>query len=181
MQSFVDLIVAAGEWLRTTPLTPLALWIQKTPVSRFVDEHSWVEPSIQSVHILTLSMLFGSVIMIALRIFGRAGRSRTMAQTAARYMPVVWWSLLIMVISGFGLILGDVVRNLTNAVFWGKMILVAVAALVSLWFQWSVRRHVAFWETTHEGRVAIRFATAGAVLLWCVIMMAGRWIAYVPT
>ncbi|MFI4951062.1 MAG: hypothetical protein ACHP7A_08510, partial [Caulobacterales bacterium] len=96
MQSVADVIVALEEWLRSTPITLVALWVQKTPVSAFVDGHAWVEPTIQSIHILTLSMLFGSVLMIGLRVFGRAGRSRTMAQTAQRYMPVVWWSLLTM-------------------------------------------------------------------------------------
>jgi hypothetical protein len=181
MQSVADVIVALGQWLRSTPITLIALWLQKTPPSRFIDEHAWAVPAIQSLHILALSMLFGSVLMIALRVFGRAGRSRTMTQTVERYMPVVWWSLLVMVISGFGLILGDVVRNLTNAVFWSKMILIAVAALLSLGFQSSVRRDPAFWDTVRGGRAAMRLAAAGSVALWCLIMIAGRWIAYVPT
>lgn len=181
MQSIADWMVVLGQWLRTTPLTVIALWIQKTPMSKFVDENSWVVPTLQSIHILTLAMLFGSVVMINLRIFVLAGRSRTMTQTAQRYMPVVWWALLIMIVTGVGLILGDVVRNLTNPVFWGKMILIVFASLVSAWFQSSVHRNVAFWETTHERRVVIRFAAAGAIFLWCLIMVAGRWIAYVPT
>jgi hypothetical protein len=181
MESVADLIVALEQWLRSTPITELALWIQKTPASTFVDGHGWVEPSFQSVHILALSMLFGSVLMIGLRVFGLAGRSRTMTETAQRYMPVVWWALLVMVISGFGLILGDVVRNLTSPIFWSKMILIAIAALLSLWFQASVHRGVAFWETTHSRRVVIRVAASGAIALWCLIMVAGRLIAYAPT
>jgi hypothetical protein len=181
MESIADLIVALEQWLRSTPLVEIALWIQKTPPSKFVDEHDWAEPTIQSIHILALSMLFGSVVMISLRIFGRAGRSRTMTQTARRFMPVVWWSLLIMVVSGAGLILGDVVRNLTSPIFWGKMMLVAVAALLGLWFQSSVHRNVAFWETAHGRGVAIRVAAGGVIALWCLIMVAGRFIAYAPT
>jgi uncharacterized membrane protein SirB2 len=181
MQSVEDLIIALEQWLRSTPITVFALWVQNTPVCAFVDGHAWVEPTIQSIHILTLSMLFGSVLMIALRVFGRAFRSRTMIQTVQRFMPVVWWSLLIMAISGVGLILGDIVRNFTNPIFWGKMILIAVAALLGAWFQSSVHRNAAFWESPRGGRAAIRAAAAGATVLWCVIMVAGRLIAYAPT
>jgi hypothetical protein len=181
MDAIADWIVAVGQWLRSTPLTEIALWIQKTPASKFVDEHDWAVPTLQSIHILALSMLFGSVLMINLRIFALAGRSRTMTQTAQRFMPVVWWSLLIMVITGAGLILGDVVRNLTNPIFWSKMILIALAAVLSFAFQSSVHRHVAFWETTHSWRVAVRLAAVGAIVLWCLIMVAGRLIAYAPT
>jgi hypothetical protein len=181
MNSIGDLVVALGQWLRSTPLTEIALWVQKTPASRFVDEHAWAVPTLQSIHILALSMLFGSVLMIGLRVLGRAGRSRTMIQTAQRFMPVIWWSLLIMATTGAGLVLGDVVRNLTNPVFWGKMSLIAVAVLLSLWFQSSVRRNVGFWEATGGRRVVIRGAAVGVIGLWCLIMVAGRWIAYAPT
>ena len=181
MPSITVGIVALEQWLRTTPVNALARWIQETPASRFVDDHAWAVPALQSLHILTLAMLFGSVVMINLRIFVLAGRSQTMTQTAQRFMPVVWWSLLIMVASGIGLVLGDVVRNFTNPIFWGKMILITVAALLSLWFQSSVHRNVAVWETSHGRRVAIRAAAAGSIALWCLIMVAGRLIAYAPT
>jgi hypothetical protein len=181
MDGFVDLIVALGQWLRSTPLAGAALKIQKTPASRFVDEHAWAEPTLQSIHILALSMLAGSVLMICLRMFGVAGRSRSLPQTLQRFMPVVWGALLVMALSGAGLILGDVVRNLTNPVFWGKMILIAFAALLALAFQACVRRGAAFWEAGQDGRVVVRALAAGALVLWWLILIAGRWIAFVPT
>jgi hypothetical protein len=181
MSSIVELIFALEQWLRSTRVTEFALWVQTTALSRFVDGHPWVEPALQTTHILTLSMLFGSVLMIGLRVCGLAGRSRTLTQTLQRYMPVVWWSLLIMVITGAGLILGDVVRNLTSPIFWGKMILIAAAALIGLWFQSSVGRQPPVWETVHHRRVVIRTAAVGAIALWCAIIVAGRLIAYTPT
>jgi hypothetical protein len=61
------------------------------------------------------------------------------------------------------------------------MIMVVIATLASLAFQSSVHRNVAVWEMTHGGRVAVRFGAAGAIVMWCVIMVLGRWIAYAPT
>ncbi len=176
-----DIIFALGQWLRTTPLTEIALGIQKTWLSRLIVEHFWVVPSIQTVHILAIAAVFGSVLMINLRILELAGRSRTMTQTARRYLPWVWWGLLVLLITGIGMIFSDPVRNLTQPVFWTKMILVVVASSVSLWFQSSVRRNVARWELTHEGRVFIRVGASAVIALWCLIMLCGRWIAYAPT
>ena len=181
MVSLGDLIFALGQWLRTTPLTELSLWIQKQPLSMLIDRNFWVIPTIQTIHILAIAMTFGSVAMINLRIFQMAGRSRTMTQTARRYLPWIWWGLLTLLVTGLGMTIGEPVRELTNPVFWTKMVLVIVAALVSLWFQDSVRRNVARWELTHEGRVAIRVGAAAVLGLWCMIMFAGRWIAYAPT
>ena len=179
--SLGDLIFHLGEWLRTTPMTPLSLAIQKTSLSALIDQHFWVIPIIQTVHILAIGATIGSVLMINLRIFGLAGRSRTMTQTVRRYLPWVWWGLLTLLITGIGMTFSDPVRELTNPIFWSKMILILVAVAISLWFQDSVRRNVARWELTHRGRVLTRVGSACVIGLWCLIMLAGRWIAYAPT
>ena len=179
--SLGDLIYHLGEWLRTTPANELALSIQKTWLSNVIDSNFWVIPTIQTIHILAIAAVFGSVVMINLRIFQLAGRSRTMSQTVRRYLPWVWWSLLVLLLTGIGMTIGEPVRELTNPVFWIKMILILFGIAVSLWFQSSVRRNVALWELTHNGRVAIRIGAGAVVAMWCLIMVCGRWIAYAPT
>ncbi len=179
--SLGDLIFHAGQWLRTTPLSHFSLWVQKSWLTNLIDSNFWVLPTIQSLHILAIAATFGAVFMINLRIFQLAGRSRTMTQTVQRYLPWVWWGLLALVITGIGMCFSDPVREFTNPIFWSKMVLVIVAALVSLWFQGSVRRNVALWELTHSGRVMIRVGAGAVIGLWCLIMLAGRWIAYAPT
>ena len=176
-----DFIFGIGQWLKTTPAPEISLAMQKWPLSHLIDENFWVIPTFQTIHILAIAGVFGSVVMINLRIFQMAGRSRTMTQTARRYLPWVWWGLLVLLITGIGMIFSDPVRNLTQPVFWTKMILVVVASSVSLWFQSSVRRNVARWELTHEGRVFIRVGASAVIALWCLIMLCGRWIAYAPT
>jgi hypothetical protein len=179
--SLGDVIYQLGQWLRTTPANELALSIQKSWLSNLIDSNFWIVPTIQSIHILAIAAVFGSVMMINLRIFQLAGRSRTMSQTVRRYLPWVWWGLLVLLITGIGMIFSDAVRELTNPVFWIKMILILFASVVSLWFQGSVRRNAALWEQTHRGRVAIRVAAGAVIAMWCLIMVCGRWIAYAPT
>ncbi len=181
MASFGDLIFELGKWLRTTPLTEISLAIQKQPLSVLINKNTWAVPIIQTIHILAIASTFGSVLMINLRIVQLAGESRTMAQTMRRFLPWVWWGLLVLLVTGIGMIFSDPVRELTNPVFWIKMILVIVAALVSLWFQGSVRRNAPRWELTHDGRVLMRVGAGAVIALWCLIMFAGRWIAYAPT
>lgn len=177
----LDRLFAWTQWLRATRLNELSLWLSKQKMSAWIDTHFWAIPILQVIHILALAAAFGSVVMMNLRILGLAGNSRTMTQTARRYMPWVWWALLFLIVTGVVMIIGDPPRVLVNAIFWIKMVLVVVVILVSLWFQGSVSRRMANWETTHDGRVAIRVGAAGIILLWCAVMFAGRWIAYAPT
>jgi hypothetical protein len=175
-----DLLYAFTEWLRTTQLTELALAISNHPLSMWIGSHFWAIPIIQTLHILAIAAAFGSVVMINLRILGLSGKRSTMSQVSRRYLPWIWWGLLVLVLTGIGMVIGEPVRELINPVFWVKMVLVVGVILVSLWFQATVRRNVARWEVTHDGRVAIRVGAVGVILLWCMVMFAGRWIAYAP-
>jgi uncharacterized membrane protein SirB2 len=181
MPSIGDYMAALAAWLRSTQLPEFSLWLQTQPISSAISNNFWVIPILQTIHILTVAGLFGSVVMINLRIFALAGRSRTMSQTVRRYLPWVWWGLLILLTTGIGMCIGEPTRELINPAFWTKMALVILAVLVSLGFQASVSRDVARWETTHGRRAGIRVAAVGVVLLWCAIMVLGRWIAYAPT
>jgi uncharacterized membrane protein SirB2 len=179
--SLGDLIYQLGEWLRTTPANEWALAIQKTWLSNLIDSNFWVIPTIQTIHILAIAAVFGSVSMINLRIMNLVQRSRSISQTARRFLPWIWWGLLVLLLTGIGMTIGEPVRELTNPCFWMKMILILIAIAVSLWFQSSVRRNAAMWELTQGGRVAVRVGAGAVIVMWCVIMVLGRWIAYAPT
>ena len=180
MEAFGDLIFAMAHWLRTTTLSEFSLWLSNQPVSQVIDRNFWAIPTIQTIHILAIATMFGSVGMITLRIFQLAGRGRTVVQTVERYLPWMWRALLTLLVTGLLMVIGEPVRELINPVFWMKMILVVAAALVGLWFQSSVRRDPARWELTPERQVSVRAGAVGVIVLLCVIMFAGRWIAYAP-
>jgi hypothetical protein len=180
MPSFGDLLYAFTEWLRTTQLVELSLWISNTPLSLMIQENFWAIPTIQTIHILAIAGLFGSALMMNLRVLGLTGGGRTIAETAGRYMPWVWWGLLFLVVTGILMVIGEPVRELINPVFWIKMVLVLLAVLLTLGFHRGLRRAMAEGEAMREVGVGMRVGAAGIILLWCTIMVAGRWIAYAP-
>jgi hypothetical protein len=181
MNAILDLMYALAQWLKTTPLAPLALWLQETPLNKLVDSNFWIAPVVQTIHILAIGATVGSVLMVGLRIYQVAGLSRTLAQTATRYLPWLWWALLALLLTGLILIIGEPARELMNPAFWTKMVLVLTAIAVSIAFQQAVRRHAGEWELSPGGSLAMRTGAAAILVLWCVIIVLGRWIAYAPT
>jgi len=176
-----DLLYEFTEYLRTTSLPEQALALQASAPSTYLATHFWAIPIMQVIHIIAIAAAFGSVLMINLRILGWTGKGRTMTWTVRRYLPWTWWALLFLTITGIGMIIAEPPRELVNPVLWIKLGLVVALILVSIAFQQSViRPNLAQWEVTHDGRVAVRFAAVGITLLWCAIMVAGRWIAYAP-
>jgi len=172
-----DLLYAFTEWLRTTWVTDASLAISDWKLSLWLDTHFWAIPIMQVFHILAISTAFGSILMINLRVWRMAGTDRTFAETERRYVRWIWWSLLVMVISGIGMTIAEPVRELVNPVFWIKMPLVVVAVLVSLAFHGRVMKRLAAGGT--PGPV-IKTGAFFIIVLWCVIMLCGRWIAYAP-
>jgi hypothetical protein len=174
--SITDTLFAFTEWLRETPVTELSLWISETQASLWIGTHFWAIPIMQTIHILSIAAAFGSVLMINFRILGLSGGTRTLSQVVHRYLPWIWWSLLLLIISGIGMIVGEPVRELVNPIFWIKMGLVILVILSSLWFQTSVGNSVSKWDGTSGARVGAILVT----ILWCAVMFGGRWIAYAP-
>lgn len=172
-----DLLFEFTEWLRTTFLVDFVFWLSETPTSLWLQTNFWAIPTIQVFHILALAAAFGSILMINLRIFGMAGTERTFAETEARYTRWIWWSLLVLLLSGLTLIIAEPIRELINPIFWIKMVLVIVAVITSLLFHRGVMKRLSAGGAVTGG---IKAAAVFIIILWCVIMLCGRWIAYAP-
>ena len=171
-----DLLFSITEWLRSTPLNDFALAMSESPLTLWMVTQFWAIPILQIVHILSIAASFAAVLMMNLRIFNMAGHA-TLAETAQRYTKVLWWSLAVVILSGGLMLFGDTVRNLLNSIFWIKMVLVVVAIVVSLAFHGRVMKRLAAGGVVTGG---IKAASIGIIILWCVIMLCGRWIAYAP-
>lgn len=172
-----DLLFNFTEWLRSTPLTEFSLWIAETPLSLWLVTRFWSIPIIQVFHILALAAGFGAVLMINLRIFGLAGVERTFAETEQRYTRWIWGAFLVLLVSGLGLIVAEPIRELINPIFWIKMALVIVLLVATWLFHRRVVRRLSAGGLVTGG---IKAGAVSIVILWCVIMLCGRWIAYAP-
>ena len=156
-----------AQWLS---LTAPSVWMQ-------VNE-KWLIPSIQTIHIAGIGVVLGCVLMLTLRVLGLAGTDRTLLQVTQRFGPWLTGALAVLLVTGLALIVAEPERELLAFSFWLKMILVAIGAALSGWFQHSVRRDLRRWETVLLPRAPVRALAVAAVLVWVAIIFLGRFIAY---
>lgn len=168
-----DLLFNFAEWLRTTPLQGLSDSIDGTVINQAIVSNFWVIPLLQTVHILALAAAFGALLMTMLRIQGWAGAGMTMAETSRRYLPWLRWGMVALLASGLCLILGEPARELLNPIFWIKMALVVALVAIAVVFRKRVLQ-----ANTIDG--AAKAGSLLLIVLWCVIVLCGRWIAYAP-
>ena len=156
-----------------------AEWLSTTSPSVFLQEHNtWAIPVIQSIHIVGIALVMGSVLMIDLRILGWAGTDQTLQQTSRRFGPWLTASLWLMLVTGILMVIGEPVRELVTFSFWFKMALVAIGTIIAALFRMSLRRHEQQWEETRTHRASTRGLAIASFLIWFGVILLGRFIAY---
>jgi len=155
-----------------------AKWLGATALSHAFQTAGWVIPALQTIHILGIAVLFFSAVIVDLRLWRVLQRDVPLKDVARRFLPVIWPVLLILLLTGSLLIIGEPRRSLLNATFYLKMTMLAFAVVLTVALQWSLSSAPEFWEKDRGRRNAARFAATLSILIWCCIIFAGRWIAY---
>lgn len=156
-----------------------AAWLSTTSPSVFLQEHNtWAIPVIQSIHIVGIALVMGSVLMIDLRVLGWAGTDQTLQQTSRRFGPWLTASLWLMLVTGILMVIAEPVRELVTFSFWFKMALVAIGTIIAALFRMSLRRHERQWEETRTHRASTRGLAIASFLIWFGVILLGRFIAY---
>src|ERR1700692_4291347 len=115
-------------------------WLGATPASLFIQKVFWIIPTVQTAHILAISVVLASMAMFDLRLLGWAGRRHSVVSLSRRFMPWLWGSLMVLAITGSILIIGEPKRALGNVFFVAKMCMLATAISVTLGFQTILKR-----------------------------------------
>jgi hypothetical protein len=153
-------------------------WLAATPLSAAIQTTGWVIPTLQVIHILSVAVVFSSAILVDLRIWRLLQSDVPLPDVARRFLPAIWPVLLILLITGSLLIIGEPRRSLLNVTFYLKMTLLALAIVLTAALQWSLSAAPGFWEKTRTRRMAGQLTATVSILVWCGILFAGRWIAY---
>jgi hypothetical protein len=153
-------------------------WLAATPLSHAIQTAGWIIPTLQTIHILAVAVVFSSAILVDLRLWRVLQRDVPLADIGRRFLPPIWPVLLILLITGSLLIIGEPRRSLLNTTFYLKMALLAFAIVLTAALQWSLAFAPEFWDRNAARRLAAHFAATVSILVWCSIIFAGRWIAY---
>jgi hypothetical protein len=137
-------------------------------------------PASQSIHLVSLAVLFISVLVIGLRVLGLIWRGQSVRQTVERFAPWAWGALVLLLLSGIVLIIAEPIRELMAVSLWIKMTLLVIAAAISLRFLQAVRRDDLYADPEAVPGRAQRRNAVITFAIWVAIVFMGRFIAYDP-
>jgi hypothetical protein len=159
-------------------LQAFCAWLAATPASQFLQTTEWIIPAVQTVHILCIAVVISAVLLVHLHTLGLAMRTHSSALLAARFLPGLWWALILLLLSGSILIVAEPERSLPNYMFQVKMSLLIVAITLTVLYQVPLRKDPTYWEKTPARRTNSLAIAIVSLLAWVGIVFAGRWIAY---
>jgi hypothetical protein len=162
-------------------LSDLSKWLAATSLSHTIQTTTWIIPTLQTIHILCVAALFSSAVLVDLRIWRLTQRDVPLSDVGRRFLPWVWPVVIVLLLTGSLLIVGEPRRSLLNDTFYIKMALLAFALVLTGLLQWSLTSAPGFWERDVGRRVAGRVAAVASILAWSGIIFAGRFIAYTQT
>lgn len=165
---------------RTLKLRSIIEFLAHTSASDVIRTEYWIIPTVQIVHILAISVVMASMAMFDLRLMGLAATRNSIASFSKRFMPWLWIALVVLLLSGSILIIGEPERSLGNIFFQIKMGLLLTAIIVTVGFQIRLKRDLAQGASDLKPAhfVAAKFTGLISLALWIGIVACGRFIAY---
>jgi putative copper export protein len=148
-------------------LVGFAKWLQATPLSIAVQSARWVVPAMQVIHLIALSIVFISALMVILRALGRMRTDEPFAETWRQFSRYIRRGVVVLLISGAVLTIAEPIREFTSTSFWTKMVLILVAL--------AATRAVGMRYRDNGGD---RSGAVFALVVWVAIIFFGRAIAY---
>jgi hypothetical protein len=115
------------------------------------------------------------------RLLGFFAPAQSLVSLTRRFLPWTWYALVVLLGTGTLLIVGEPARALTNPEFALKMVMLVGIAAATLAVQRPLLRDATHWEKTALRRSLLKSFAVASLLLWSMIVCAGRWIAYIAS
>jgi hypothetical protein len=149
--------------------------LNATAFSKFIMTNPYLFPFLEMLHFLGLCLLFGSLLIVDLRVIGFA-RAIPLDRVEI-FVRLTLVGFAINLLSGVIFVIGDSDRYLINIAFWSKMGVITLAALNTVYFVRRIRPQLV------AGNVKLssdaQFIAAASLVLWTAVIILGRMIPYV--
>jgi hypothetical protein len=159
-------------------LQELFKWLYDMPLAATIRSNELAFPWLESVHVLAITLVLGSIAVADLRLLGLASVKRPVTKVLDEVLPITWVAFGIAALTGFAMFTSNAVEYSHNKPFQFKMLMMVLAGLNMLAFQFVTYRAVGQWNDAVKTPPAARFAGGFSILAWLSIVAFGRWIGF---
>jgi hypothetical protein len=155
-------------------LLPLFQWFEDSGLGHAVREIPWAFAVIESAHLLALTVMGGTVLLVDLRLLNLGLRQRSVSELAREAQPFMTTALIVLVVSGFALFASEGTKCYYSTPFWIKI----SALLLATIYTYTIRRRVVMAGDGQVGGGTQTLVALVSVALWFTVAASGRWIGF---
>ena len=159
-------------------LTRFAETLQQSGISQWMQGSLKALPVIESIHVMAIITVYGTILLIDLRLLGMYDTTRPFTRVFGEVLHWTWVAFAVAVVTGILLFIPNAPRYVVNTAFGLKMALLVCAGLNMAVFEFTTLKKVATWDTQVPVPRAARVAGVVSLLLWTGVLVCGRVIGF---
>ena len=155
-----------------------AVWLSETKWSIALHESLYLYPWIESTHVLSICLFFGTLLFVDLRLTGKVFSSLSVADMNRKVLPLTLFGFLVMSVTGLLLFYAIPVRNYQNIFFRIKILLIVIAGINAFFFHRRMSKEAKVWDKDSSIPSSMKNRAITSLVLWSSVIISGRMIAY---
>jgi hypothetical protein len=156
----------------------LISYFENSALADNIRENDLLFPLIESVHVVAICLVVGSILAVDLRLLGLASINRSVSRVTQGILPLTWGAFVVAVGSGGLLFISNATKYLGNGYFIAKILLIGAAGLNMAIFHVIGAKDLPRWENEARLPLPARLAGGLSILLWIAVVACGRWIGF---
>lgn len=153
-------------------------WLEATALATRIRESLFLFPLLESVHVIGLALVFGTIVVVDLRLLGKASAERPFQRVAKDIFKWTWAAFALTAATGSLMFITNAGVYYHNTYFRVKMLLLLLAGVNMAVFELTAGRSVQSWDQAPSSPPAGRRVAVASLVLWVAIIVMGRLIGF---
>jgi hypothetical protein len=158
-------------------LETLLQQLYESPLAAGIRANAVAFPWIESLHVLALTLVFGTIAIVDIRLLGFASHRRSARQLMVELLPFTWGAFGVAVVTGSLLFTSNAVAYVNNTQFLLKMLAMLAAGVNMGVFHLTAYRRIGDWDDALPPPAFARAVGVLSLSLWVLVIILGRWVS----
>ncbi len=152
--------------------------LEESGLATRIRDSLWLFPLIESAHVVGLSLVFGTIAIIDLRLLGLASTQRSFQRMASDILKWTWAAFALTALTGTLMFTTNARVYYHNVFFRTKMLMLVLAGINILVFELTAGRTIHRWDKAPSAPPAGKAVAVLSLALWIGIISMGRLIGF---
>ena len=152
--------------------------LEGTPFATAIREGALLFPWIESIHVLAITLVVGTISVVDLRLLGLPAHQTGLRKLMKDVLPFTWGAFLVAAVTGFLLFSSAAVKYSGEITFQVKMVLLVLAGLNMTVFHVITYRSIELWDEVINTPFAAKLAGGSSLVLWASVVLFGRLVGF---